>query len=55
MLFVLIPGGIEDLIRATSEPAAARTVPPPPAAEPTPQEVERLKAIITRHGYELLV
>jgi hypothetical protein len=55
MLFVLVPGGIEDVIRATSEPAASRTLPPPPEAEPTPDEVERLKAIVKEHGYELVV
>jgi quercetin dioxygenase-like cupin family protein len=55
MLFILVPGGIEDVIRATSEPTASRTLPPPPEAEPTPDEVERLKAIVKEHGYELLV
>jgi quercetin dioxygenase-like cupin family protein len=53
MLFVLVPGGFEDLVRATSEPAPSRTLPPP--AEPTPDEVERLKAIVKELGYELLV
>lgn len=55
MLFVLVPGGIEDVIRATSEPAPSRTLPPPPEAEPTPEEIEGLKAIVKEHGYELLV
>jgi quercetin dioxygenase-like cupin family protein len=55
MLFILVPGGIEDVIRATSEPAPSRTLPPPPEAEPTPEEIERLKAIVKEHGYELLV
>ena len=54
MLFILVPGGIEDLIRATSEPAPSRTLPPPPEAEPTPEEMEGLKAVIKEHGYELL-
>jgi quercetin dioxygenase-like cupin family protein len=54
MLFVLVPGGFEDLVRATSEPAPSRTL-PPPAAEPTPDEVERLKAVVKELGYELLV
>jgi mannose-6-phosphate isomerase-like protein (cupin superfamily) len=54
MLFVLAPGGFEDLVRATSEPAPSRTL-PPPAAEPTPDEVERLKAVVKELGYELLV
>ena len=55
MLFILSPGGIEDVIRATSEPAPSRTLPPPPGEEPTAEEIERLKAIVKEHGYELLV
>jgi quercetin dioxygenase-like cupin family protein len=55
MLFILVPGGIEDVIRATSEPAASRTLPPPPDAEPSQEELEQLKAIVKEHGYELLV
>jgi quercetin dioxygenase-like cupin family protein len=55
MLFVLLPGGIEDVIRATSEPAPTHTLPPPPETEPTPEEIERLKAIVKEHGYELLL
>jgi quercetin dioxygenase-like cupin family protein len=52
MLFILVPGGIEDVIRATSEPAASRTLPPPPEEEP---DIDRLKEIVAKHGYELLV
>jgi quercetin dioxygenase-like cupin family protein len=55
MLFLLVPGGIEDVIRATSEPAPSRTLPPPPETEPTAEEIEQLKAIVKEHGYELLV
>jgi quercetin dioxygenase-like cupin family protein len=55
MLFILVPGGIEEVIRATSQPAASRALPPPPEAEPTPEEIEGLKAIVKKHGYELLV
>jgi quercetin dioxygenase-like cupin family protein len=55
MLFILVPGGIEHVIRATSEPAPTRTLPPPPEAEPTAEEIEGLKAIVREHGYELLV
>jgi quercetin dioxygenase-like cupin family protein len=55
MLFILVPGGIEDVIRATSEPAPSRTLPPPPTAEPTTRELEGMKAIVKEHGYELLV
>ena len=29
MLFILTPGGFEDLVLAMSEPADARTLPPP--------------------------
>jgi quercetin dioxygenase-like cupin family protein len=55
MLFILVPGGIEDLIRATSESAPSRTLPPPSDEEPTAEEIEGLKAMIKEHGYELLV
>jgi quercetin dioxygenase-like cupin family protein len=55
MLFILVPGGIEDVIRVTSEPAPRRTLPPPPDADPTAEEIEGLKAIVEEHGYELLV
>ena len=55
MLFILLPGGIEDVIRATSEPAQRRTLPPPSEEEPSPEEIKGLKAIVKEHGYELLV
>ncbi len=55
MLFIMVPGGIEHVIRATSEPAASRTLPPPPEREPTSEEMEGLKAVVRQHGYELLV
>jgi quercetin dioxygenase-like cupin family protein len=55
MLFILVPGGLEDVIRATSEPAASRTLPPPHQDEPTPDEIETLKAIVKEHGYELFL
>ena len=55
MLFIMVPGGFEDLIRATSEPAPSRTVPPPAEEEPSAEELEGLKAIIREHGYELLI
>jgi quercetin dioxygenase-like cupin family protein len=55
MLFILVPGGLEDVIRATSEPAASRTLPPSVAEEPSPQELEQIKAVVKDHGYELLV
>lgn len=55
MLFILVPAGFEDLVRATSQPAPSRTVPPPPEQEPTPEQIEGLKAIIKEQGYELLI
>jgi quercetin dioxygenase-like cupin family protein len=55
MLFILLPGGIEDVITATSEPATSRTVPPPHGEEPTAEEIEGIKAIVKEHGYELLM
>ncbi len=51
MLFILTPGGFEELLRKTSEPAPSRTLPPPPEEEP---DIDRLKAIVAAHGYELL-
>ena len=55
MLFILVPGGIEDVIRETSERAPSRTLPPAAEEEPTAEELEGLKAIVKEHGYELLV
>jgi quercetin dioxygenase-like cupin family protein len=54
MLFIMVPGGLEDLVRATSEPAPRRTVPPPTEREPDATEIERLKEVVAEHGYELL-
>jgi Cupin domain len=51
MLFIMVPGGMEEVIRATSEPAASLTVPPPADEEP---DMEAIKAIVKAHGYELL-
>ena len=55
MLFILVPGGIEEVIRATSEPAPSRTLPPVPEQEPTPEEIEAVKAVVKEYGYELLI
>ena len=55
MLFIMVPGGFEDLVRATSEPAPSRTLPPPPEEEPSAEEMERMRAIVKELGYELLV
>jgi quercetin dioxygenase-like cupin family protein len=52
MLFLMVPGGMEDIVRATSEPAASLTLPPPPDKEP---DIDAIKAISEKHGYELLL
>jgi len=52
MLFILTPGGLEDLRRATSEPAGSRRLPPPP--EQTP-DFENFKHVVAQYGCELLV
>jgi hypothetical protein len=48
----MVPGGMEDIVRATSEPAASLTLPPPPDKEP---DIDAIKAISKEHGYDLLV
>jgi mannose-6-phosphate isomerase-like protein (cupin superfamily) len=52
MLFIMVPGGMEEMIRATSEPAATRTLPPPPEEEP---DIDAIKSIVKEYGYEILV
>jgi quercetin dioxygenase-like cupin family protein len=51
MLFIMTPGGFEDLVTAMSVPAASRTLPPPSDEEP---DWERVAAIANAHGAELL-
>jgi quercetin dioxygenase-like cupin family protein len=51
MLFLCTPGGFEELVRDMSEPAAERTLPPPPDTEP---DYERMGQIAAAHGCELL-
>ena len=41
-LFMLTPGGFEDLVRATSDPAHSRTL--PPADHPMPDEEQMMAA-----------
>lgn len=52
MLFILTPGGFEDLVMATSVPAPSRTLPPPPDAPP---DFAAMQAIVARYGGEILV
>lgn len=51
MLFIMTPGGFEDLVIAMSKPAASRTLPPPSDEEPN---WEQVAAIAKAHGNELL-
>ena len=51
MLFILTPGGFENLVTAMSEPAGARTLPPPSIEEP---DMADIKAIAEAHGAEIL-
>ena len=51
MLFILTPGGFEELLRATSESAGSRTVPPPSDEMP---DFARIAEIVRQHGCELL-
>jgi mannose-6-phosphate isomerase-like protein (cupin superfamily) len=49
MLWVLTPGGFENLIEDVSVPAEARTVPPPTVVPP-----DDVAEIVRRHGNEVL-
>ena len=49
MLWVLTPGGFENLVEEASVPAEAPTVPPPGVGPP-----ENVAEILRRHGNELL-
>ena len=51
MLFIMTPGGFEQLVMAMSEPAGSRTLPPPSEKEP---DWAQVAAIATAHGCELL-
>jgi quercetin dioxygenase-like cupin family protein len=51
MLFILTPGGFEELVTAMSERAGARTLPLPSNEEP---DMEAFKAIAAAHGGEIL-
>ena len=50
-LFILTPGGFENLVIASSEPAGARTVPPPSGEMP---DFARMQAIVGKYGAEIL-
>jgi hypothetical protein len=54
MLFILTPGGFEGLIRELSEPAASRTLPPPPSDADDDVDVEQVVGIGKSYGVEML-
>jgi mannose-6-phosphate isomerase-like protein (cupin superfamily) len=49
MIWVLTPGGFEELVEAASVPAETPTVPPPSVVPP-----EDIAEIVRRHGNEVL-
>jgi quercetin dioxygenase-like cupin family protein len=51
MLFIMTPGGFEDLVREMSVPAESRTLPPASDAEP---DWDHVAAVAKAHGCELL-
>jgi mannose-6-phosphate isomerase-like protein (cupin superfamily) len=51
MLFILTPGGFENLVRGMSVPAATRTLPPPPSDEP---DWDHVAAVAQANSCELL-
>jgi mannose-6-phosphate isomerase-like protein (cupin superfamily) len=55
LLFLLSPGGFEEFIYATSEPAKEHTLPPAPEGPPSEAEMEQLRAAARQYGGELLV
>jgi mannose-6-phosphate isomerase-like protein (cupin superfamily) len=55
LLFILSPGGFEEFVHATSEPAKERTLPPAPEGPPSEAEMEHLRALARQYGGELLV
>lgn len=53
MLFVMTPGGMENLVRDMSVPAESRTLPPPPEENAEP-DWEHVAAVAKANGCELL-
>jgi hypothetical protein len=54
LLFILLPAGMEGLIREMGEPAKPLSIPPQPEEPPDAAEMERLMAIAARYGSEML-
>jgi quercetin dioxygenase-like cupin family protein len=51
MLFIVTPAGFEELVRAMSVPAQARTLPPGPQEPPNP---EALGELFSKYGCEIV-
>jgi quercetin dioxygenase-like cupin family protein len=51
LLFMLTPAGFEELLMKMSEPAASRTLPPPPESEP---DMEQIQGLGKAYGIEML-
>src|SRR5215218_722416 len=54
LLFVFSPAGLEGLVREMGEPARARAVPSQLEGLPDEAEMQRMAAIATRYGAEIL-
>jgi hypothetical protein len=48
---MLTPAGFEDMLMMMSEPAASRTLPPPPEGEP---DMEQIQGLGKAYGIEML-
>lgn len=54
MLFIMTPGGFENLVTGMSVPAKSRTLPPPSDDEPDWEHVAAVAAVAAANGCELL-
>ena len=53
LVFVLTPGGFEDMVRKMSEPATSRTL-PPPSDEPGDIDMSEIVGLMAEHGIEVV-
>jgi len=54
LLFILSPAGFEEFIRETSKSALTPSLPPPPDAPPTDEEMASLMPILQKYNCEIL-
>jgi quercetin dioxygenase-like cupin family protein len=50
-LFLHSPGGFDEFVRVSSEPAPAATL-PPPSPPPTPEQIKGFVALMARYGMQ---